>query len=217
MVAAHLVAADLIAAARRLDAAGLNHNASGNASVRTAEGILVTPTGIPAGALAPQDVVLLDPDGTPIGGTRRPTSEWQLHVAIMARRPDVTAVVHTHSPEATAAATLRRPVPPVHYVAARFAGPGGALPCADYATYGSAALAAAVLATLGQHGRACLMANHGAVALAGDLDAAVALAIDLEWLCGVHRRARQLGDPMVLAPEEIARVATLFEGYGQPG
>lgn len=211
---------DLVAAARQLDDSGLNHNSSGNLGVRVGQAVLVTPTGIPAAALTPGDGVLLDLDGHPIDGDRLPTSEWQLHVEILRRRPDVGAIVHTHSPEATAAAVLRRPVPAVHYVAARFATvaadtPAG-LPCAPYATYGTAELAAGVADTLGPHGLACLMANHGAVVLADDLAKGVALARDLEWLCGVHRRASQLGDPVALADAEITRVAEKFAAYGQP-
>lgn len=211
----------LVAAARRLEDSGLNHNSSGNLGVRVGDGVLVTPTGIPAHALTPADGVLLDPDGRPVDGHRLPTSEWQLHVEVLRRRPDVGAIVHTHSPEATAAAVLRRAVPPVHYVVARFATvnsdtPAG-LPCAPYATYGTAELATGVADTLGPHGLACLMANHGAVVLADDLVTGVALALDLEWLCGVHRRALQQGDPVALEDAEVARVAGRFASYGQVG
>lgn len=207
---------ELVDAARRLDAAGLNVNSSGNLSVRVGDDrLLVTPSGIPPTVMTADDQVLLDLDGTPVGSPRRvATSEWRLHVAVATARPDVRAIVHTHSPEATAAAALARAVPAVHYVVARFG--GHELPCAPYATYGTAELATLVADTLGDDGRACLMANHGAVTVADDLDRAVALALDVEWLCGVHRRARQLGDPVVLDPQEIARVARLFARYGQP-
>jgi L-fuculose-phosphate aldolase len=134
-------------------------------------------------------------------------------VAVLAARPDVGAVVHTHSPELTALACLGRPVQAIHYVIAR-AG-GSEVPCAPYATYGSAELAASVVATLGA-GWACLMANHGVLTVGVTLDAAVALAADLEWLAGVHRRAVGMGTPVVLPDDEIARVAVLFETYGQP-
>jgi L-fuculose-phosphate aldolase len=204
----------LVEVARRLDDAGLNHNSSGNLSVRTDRGIVVSPSGIPAHVLAPDDCVVLDDDGVALDRQHRaPTSEWWLHVALH-RRGDVDAVVHTHSPEATAAATLARPVPAVHYVVARFG--STSLPCSPYATYGTAELAEQVVATLGTHGRACLMANHGAVAVGADLSSAMALALDVEWLCGVHRRACQLGEPRVLGDDEIERVARLFAGYGQP-
>jgi L-fuculose-phosphate aldolase len=203
----------LVDAARRLDDAGLNHNATGNLSVRVPRGILVTPTGIAAPALVPDDCVVLDAEGQSLdAGARVPTSEWQLHVALY-RREDVGAVVHTHSLEAAAVAALGQPVPAVHYVVARFG--GTTLPCAPYATYGSSELAEFVAATLGERGRACLMANHGAVTAGADLRSAISLGIDVEWLCGLYRRARQLGDPVVLDDAELARVADRFRGYGQ--
>ena len=204
----------LVGAARRLEESGLNHNASGNLSLRADRGILVTPTGIPASLMEPDDGVMLAADGTPLdAGARLPTSEWRLHLALY-RRPDVGAVVHTHSPEATAAGSLRRAVPAVHYVVARFG--GSTLPCAPYATYGTDELVQAVVATLGASGLACLMANHGAVAVGPDLPTAASLATDVEWLCGVWRRARQLGTPEILDDAEIAGVGERFRTYGQP-
>ncbi len=204
----------LVAASAQLAAAGLNVNASGNLSVRVAGGLLVTPSGIAPDDLAADDCVLLDVEGRPVGPPSRiPTSEWRLHVELYRRRPDVAAIVHTHSPEATAAATLGRPVPAVHYVVARFG--GSTLECAPYATYGSSELAASVADTLGDRRTACLMANHGAICVAGELAVAIALALDVEWLCGVHRRAVAMGAPEVLDDGEIERVASRFASYGQ--
>lgn len=203
----------LVDATRRLDASGLNVNASGNLSVRVDDGIVVTPSGVKPAAMGPSDCVLLAPDGTLArDGELVPTSEWRLHVELY-RRADIGAVVHTHSLEATAASTLGTAVPAVHYVVARFG--AAELPCAPYATYGTSDLAENVASTLGDRGTACLMANHGAVAVGADLDAAMTLALDVEWLCGVHRRAIATGVPHVLAGAEIARVADRFHTYGQ--
>jgi L-fuculose-phosphate aldolase len=198
----------------RLDAAGLNHGITGNVSVRIDGGMLVTPTGIRAHDLRPEDMVALLDDGSPRDpGGRLPTSEWRLHVALY-RRPSVGAIVHTHSLEATAAATRRVHVPAVHYVVAAFG--GTILPCAAYATYGSQELADSVAATLGDRYTACLMANHGAVAVAAGLQAAVSRVQDVEWLCGVWRRAKEMGGPVVIDDAELARVAERFRTYGQP-
>ncbi len=200
--------------ARRLERDGLNHDATGNLSVRIDGGILVTPTGIPARDLRPEDCVALRDDGSPRDPDGLlPTSEWRLHIELY-RRPGVAAVVHTHSLEATAAASIGRAVPAIHYVVARFG--GTVLPCAAYATYGSRELAASVAQTLGDRFSACLMANHGAVAVGADLERAASLATDLEWLCGVWRRARELGEPVVLDDAEIERVAARLGTYGQP-
>jgi L-fuculose-phosphate aldolase len=205
----------LVAAMHELDARGLNHGSSGNASIRVDDRLIVTPTGIPSAVLTAADMVLIDLDGRPgRPGQRRPTSEWPLHVRLARARPDATAIVHTHSPEATAASTLRRPVPAVHYVVARFG--ATELPCAPYATYGTDELADHVVGTLGDRGTACLMANHGAIAIGPDLGAALALAVEVEWLCGVARRARQLGEPVALDAAEIERVAERLATYGQP-
>lgn len=203
----------VVAAARRLEALGLNQGTSGNVGQRIEGGVLVTPTGVAPAGMEPDHVVALDCRGVPRDGQLRPTSEWQLHVAVLTARPGVVAVVHTHSPEATAIACLRRPLPAVHYVIAR-AG-GSVVPCAAYATYGSADLAANVVDALGT-GWACLMANHGLVAVGATLDAAVALAADVEWLAGVYRRTLALGEAVVLPDDEIARVAALLRTYGQP-
>ena len=205
----------LVETARRLDDDGLNHDATGNLSIRIDGGILVTPTAIPSRDLRPEDAVTLAADGAPRDpGGRLPTSEWRLHVALYRRR-EVGAVVHTHSLEATAAAIVGRPVPAVHYVVARFG--GVVLPVSPYATYGTQELADAVATTLGGRYRACLMSNHGAVAVGGDLATAASLARDVEWLCGVWRRARELGDPVILDDAEIERVAARLATYGQRG
>jgi L-fuculose-phosphate aldolase len=205
----------LVDAVRHLDAIGLNVNAAGNVSVRVPRGVLVTPSGVPPQDMTAGDGVVLSLDGEPLDSdTRVPTSEWRLHTELHRHRPEVGAFVHTHSPEATAAAARGAAVPAVHYVVARFGAP--VLPCAPYATYGTAELATSVVDTLGEHGTACLMANHGAIALGADLDAALALARDVEWFCGVYRRACQLGEPITLPDAEIARVAERFSGYGQP-
>jgi L-fuculose-phosphate aldolase len=203
----------VVAAMRELERLGLNHGTAGNVGVRTATGLLVTPSGIPPGRLTADDVVELAPDGAPRPGQRRPTSEWRIHVDVLAARPDVHAVVHTHSPEATAAACRRSPLPAVHYVVARTG--DVAVPCAAYATFGTVELSANVLAALGA-GRAALMANHGMVALGADLEAAVLLALDVEWLARVVRLAHAGPGPVhVLPDEEIAVVAERFGRYGQ--
>ncbi len=204
----------LVETAQRLDADGLNHDATGNLSVRIDGGILVTPTGIPSRELRPEDNVALLADGSQRDAdSRLPTSEWRLHLA-QYRRQGVGAVVHTHSLEATAAAVIRQPVPAVHYLVAAFG--GSVLPVSPYATYGTQELADNVATTLGERYRACLMANHGAVAVGANLRGAATRARDIEWLCGVWRRARELGDPVILDEAELDRVGERFKTYGQP-
>ncbi len=208
--------AAVVACAQRLDRLGLNHASAGNVGLRWGDGALVTPSGVPAADLRPDDVVRLDADGRPAPGQLRPTTEWRIHRDVLRARPDVTAVVHTHSPEATAVACLRVELPAVHYAVAR-AG-AASVPCAEYATYGTEELSVSVLATLDRAGTsACLMANHGVLTTGADLDAALATAVEIEWVARVWRLAKSHGDRVhVLDGAEMARVVEQLRDYGQP-
>lgn len=202
----------LCATARRMSELGLTPGLSGNASARTATGFLVTPSAMPYGDLRPDDLVELRADGSARPGQRTPSSEWQLHRDLYAGRPDVDAIVHTHSLYCTSIACLRRPLPAVHYMIA-LAGTDE-VACADYATYGSAELAANVLRAL-NGADACLMANHGMVALGKTLDAALRLAAELETVAGHYWHAAAIGTPHVLSTDEIHRVRHKFATHGQ--
>jgi L-fuculose-phosphate aldolase len=198
-----------------MSALGLTPGMSGNVSVRSERGLLVTPSGMPYDELQADDTVQLADDGTARPGQRAPTTEWRLHRDILAARGDVHAIVHTHSLFCTALSMLRRPLPAVHYsiVLANT----DEVPCADYATFGSAELATSVVAGL-RGGNACLMANHGMLAVGPDLVAATALAVEVEWLARVVRLTRShAAEPHVLPDGEIARVMDRLGTYGQPG
>lgn len=201
----------VVAICRRMNALGINQGTSGNVSVRAGDGFLISPSGIPYDSLAPEQVVEMDLDGGYFGDWR-PSSEWRLHTDIYASRPEAGAIVHTHSPHATALACLRQDVPAFHYMVAAAGGP--TLRCAEYATFGTKELSVHMLKAL--EGRsACLLANHGAVAFGADLDAALALAVEVESLCRQYILARQLGTPVVLDPAEMTRILKLFESYGK--
>ncbi len=201
------------AVARRLETLGLTRGSSGNVSVRTPRGFLITPTGMTPGALRPADIVQCDGTGTPAPRQRVPSSEWRIHRDLYAARADLGAVVHTHSPYATAIACLREPLPAVHYMIA--AAGGADVRCAEYATFGSAELSAGVLRALDGR-RACLLANHGAVAVGGDLESAVRLAVEVEHVAFVFWLARCAGSPSILDAQEMRRVLERFRSYGQP-
>jgi len=204
----------IVATARGMNAAGINRAKAGNVSARHASGdggFLVTPSAIPYERLRPEDVVAMSPAGVPHGG-QVPSSEWRFHRDIYASRPDAQAIVHAHAPFCTTLACLGRGIPPFHYMVA-LAG-GRDIRCAPYATFGSQALADGVLAALDGR-RACLMANHGMVAFAGDLEHALQLAIEVESLAEMYWRALQIGEPALLEDDEMARVAAKFATYGQ--
>jgi len=204
---------ELCATAKRMSAMGLTPGMSGNVSVRSPGGLIVTPSGIPYDELVADDGVEVALDGTARPGQRTPTSEWRLHRDLLAARPDVEAIVHTHSLFCTTIATLRRPIPAIHYMIV-LAG-SDEIPCADYATYGSAELATAAVRALGA-GHACLLANHGMVALGGSLASALRLAAEVETLASQYWHAAQLGVPHVLDHDELLRVNAKFAAYGQP-
>jgi len=201
----------VVDAARRLEVRGLNRGASGNVSVRMTNGFLVTPSGVPYDHLQPHQVVAVEADGR-FEGRWKPSSEWRFHRDIYAARPEVGAIVHTHPPFATSLSCLGRGIPAFHYMVAVAGGPD--IRCAPYATFGSQALSDAAVSALEER-LACLLANHGAIAVGADLDAAVALAEEVEGLAETYWRALQAGEPVVLSDAEMAVVLAQFAGYGR--
>lgn len=203
----------IIAAAQALDTQGFMPSKSGNVSARTARGFCITPSGLLYAATTPDDLVEVALDGATLAGQRRPSSEWQMHAAIYAARPDAQAIVHTHSPLATALSCAREGIPPFHYMVA-YAG-GGDIRCADYATFGTAELAANAVAALAGR-RATLLANHGVIAFGATLAGAKTLAEEVENLARQFLALRAAGLPPVLLPDdEIERVLRQFRGYGR--
>lgn len=198
------------ACARRSVALGLNQGTSGNVSARSPEGFWITPSGRDMTGLGATDMVAMDMAGQAPEG-QKPSSEWRFHRDIYAAFPEARAVVHAHSPHAVTLACLRRGLPPFHYMVA-LAG-GKDIRCAPYATFGTQALSDAVIAAL-QGRRACLMANHGLVAWGASLDGALALALEVEALCGQYLGACQVGLPVLLTDAEMDAVLVRFKDYG---
>jgi L-fuculose-phosphate aldolase len=207
------LAGRVLATARAMNASGINRGSAGNVSARCEGGFIITPTGMAYEDCTAADMVKVGADGTVSREARRkPSSEWRFHRDIYAARPEAGAVVHTHSPFATALACQELGVPAFHYMVARF---GGAdVRCADYATFGSQKLSDAIIAALG--GRcACLMAHHGMLVFGRDCDHALALAVELETLCEQYWRVLQLGAPKLLPVDEMTCVLAKFASYGQ--
>ena len=199
----------LLDVTRRCARSGLNHGATGNVSVRTTAGFLITPSGVPPDGLSEESMIELALDGT--AGPGKPSSEWRLHAAIYASRSDVGAVVHSHPPFSTTIACLRQAIPPVHYMLAITG--GTEVRCSRYATFGTAELSAAALEALGQS-RACLLANHGLVTTAPDLETAYRIAVEVETVAEYWWRAKAVGEPVLLSNAEMDEAVTKFrEGY----
>ncbi len=186
---------------------------SGNLSVRDGDGFIVTPASLPYAALTETDPVRVSRDGSVAPGQRRPSSEWHLHAAIHAARLDAMAVVHTHSPQATALSCARRGIPAFHYMVQMAGGP---IRCAEHATFGTQALAESAVRAL-EGRRAALLANHGVVAIGATLAAAEALAREVENLATQYLTLLAAGlEPVLLNDAEMAEVAGRFAEYGRP-
>ncbi len=205
--------AEVIAACRDLTRLGLSYGTSGNISVRLdAQRFFISPSGMAYDALKPADVPLMDFKGR-WSGRHRPSSEWRFHRDIYASRERVGAIVHTHSPRATSLACTGRGIPAFHYMVA-VAG-GADIRCAPYHTFGSQELSDAAIAALKDR-NACLLANHGVIALGADAHAALALAGEIENLAAQYCAALTLGDVRLLDEAEMRRVAEKFRTYGKP-
>jgi L-fuculose-phosphate aldolase len=203
---------EIIAVAQDLDRAGLVPNKSGNVSCRVPRGFLVTPAGVPYRDLVAGDIAEVPLQGAPDASGPRPSSEWRMHAAIYASKPEAAAIVHTHSPQATALACAGRGIPPFHYMIALA---GGDIRCMPYATFGTAELAETAVAGL-EGRRATLLGNHGVIAIGGSLNEAHAVAVEVENLAGEYLAMLSAGlEPRLLDDDELARVIDKFADYGR--
>lgn len=204
----------LIATACATNSLGLNQGTAGNVSARTPEGFLITPSGLPFDQLVPEHVVEMDLEGQVASDQIEPSSEWRFHRDILVNRPEVGAVLHVHSPYATALACAHREIPAFHYMVA-VAG-GKTIPCAPYAAFGTQALSDNVLAAL-ENRHACLLANHGMVAVGPSLEEALRLTKEVEELARQYHLSLQIGGPVILSDEAMTIVLEKFKTYGRKG
>lgn len=202
----------LVSTAKQMSALGLTPGMSGNVSVRSPNGFIVTPSGMPYPDLTSDDAVEIKLDGTIRPGQKTPSTEWRLHRDILGARQDVQAIVHTHSMFSTTISMLRRPIPAVHYMVVLSG--SDEIPCAEYATFGSEQLALNAVSAL-RGGDACLLANHGMVALGSSLASALRLAAEVETLAAQYWHAASIGSPHVLDGTELRKVRDRFAEYGQ--
>ncbi|TIT11870.1 MAG: L-fuculose-phosphate aldolase [Mesorhizobium sp.] len=200
----------IIDACIEMNALGINQGTSGNISCRHGEGMLISPTSTPYDTLVPEDIVFMGWDGE-VDGRLPPSSEWHFHLDIMKARPEVNAVVHAHPTYCTTIAIMGRKIPAIHYMVA-VAG-GNDIRCAPYATFGTAELSAhAVEALRGR--KACLLAQHGMIAIGSSLAQAMWLAVEVETLARQYHGALQIGEPPILSDEEIENVIKRMASYG---
>ncbi len=199
---------------RRLLTDGLTTGTGGNLSValRTQNLIVITPSGIDYDQLRIDDISLIDFDGRRLAG-EKPSSEWHLHSALYRQRPEINAVVHTHSRFATTLALLHKPLPACHYLI-------GVAGCkevrvAPYATFGTPELAEKTVTALGSNDRCILMANHGLIAIGNELEQAYHTALYIEEVAELYHRTLTIGNPVILSDREMEEALIRFQSYGR--
>jgi len=207
----------LLKTVQKLVKLGLNKGTAGNCSVRFEGGFLVTPSGMAVEDMTPQSMVQMAFDGSfeqnKTQPNIKPTSEWRFHRDILANRPEINAVIHTHSQFATTLACLHKSILPFHYMIAVTG--ADTIRCAPYALFGTQVLSDHALAAL-YHSKACLLANHGMIALGRDLDDALAVTVEVENLCEQYWRILQINpNPPLLTEQEMRDVFQQFRGYGK--
>lgn len=202
---------ELVEACQNMSRLGINKGTAGNVSVRHGNGILISPTGVAYDKLTPEHVVAMNWDAT-FEGDVLPSSEWRFHRDILKARPDLNAIVHTHSTNATTVSILEKDIPAIHYSIA--ATGSSRIRCAPYEIFGSQELADSALEAL-KGRRACLLAHHGVIAGHVSIARALALAVTVEELATQYLACLPMGEPPVLNDAQIAEVLEKFKTYGQ--
>lgn len=191
---------------------GLTTGTGGNISAQSSEHVAISPSGMPYDEIEPEDVPIVDLRGDVLAGDREPSSEYRMHTDVLRERDDVGGVVHTHSPYASTFASLGEPIPASHYLIAFV---GDQVPVAPYETYGTAELAEAALEVLGKEYNACLLENHGVLAVGESVEGAFEVALMTEYCARIHYQAISVGEPTLLPDEEIDTLLDRFADYGQ--
>lgn len=183
----------------------------GNISVYNSEKNLmaITPSGMDYFELKPEDIVVLSLDGKKIDSNRKPSSEYDMHRIFYQKRKDITAVVHTHSRFATTLACLNWSIPPLHYLTAYC---GKEVSCSSYVQFGTYELAESAYKTMGEN-YACLLGNHGLLAVGNSLPYAFDVAQQIEFLSELYYRSKTVGNPVLLDDTQITSVLESFQTY----
>lgn len=205
---------DLISTVLKMNEMGINQGTSGNAAVRLDDGYLITPSSMTYEDITPEDVVFkqIGGESRSPNGLRKPSSEWRFHEDIFVARKDVEAIVHTHGKAVMTIACLRKDVPAFHYMIGVTG--GKTIRCAPYETFATQELSDVVVTAM-EGRKACLLANHGQIAVGGNLKQALSLALEVETLCEVYWRTLVAGGAETLSDQEMDEVLAKFnKGYG---
>lgn len=197
-----------------LNRKGLNHGATGNLSCRNNDTFIITPSGINLENLNTEAMVEVGINGKVINSKKnhKPSSEWLFHRDIYASREDINAIVHTHSVFSSTLSVLGESIPPFHYMIA-VAG-GDSIRCSDYALFGTQALSNNIIVAIKQR-KACLISNHGMIAIGKDLNEATNIAIEVEHLAQIYVQAKMIGIPKLLNDSQMREVIDKFKTYGE--
>ncbi len=203
---------EIIATCLKMEELGINQGTSGNVSHRAKDGLLITPSGISYDLLKPKDIVFVPfSSKESYKGEYPPSSELDFHFDILKAKPEINCVLHNHSTYATAMAICRQEIPAHHYMVA--VGGGYKIPCADYATFGTAELSLNAIKALKGY-NACLLANHGVITTGISLKKALWIAVEVENLAKQYILAKQIGEPTILPDEEMKKILQAFQSYG---
>ena len=206
----------LVEFGKKMVTSNLTKGTGGNISIYNSNKNLVaiTPSGIDYFQTKPEDIVLIDLEGTVIEGNRKPSSEFKMHSIFYKNRKkdNINAVVHTHSIFATTIATLNWEIPSLHYLVA-FA--GIKVPCTKYVTYGTSELAENAYKTMGDEYKAVLLANHGLLSIGKNIGEAFSIAEIIEFMAEIYYRTKCIGDPVILDKKEMEMMIEKFKTYGQ--
>jgi|TARA_Y100000992_G_scaffold218646_1_gene151275 L-fuculose-phosphate aldolase len=210
---------EVIKYAQKLNSTNLSPLRSGNVSVRVirdnVEGFFLTPSGKRYEDLIPDDIVFLslkeEYDNLKLFNTSlNPSSEWRFHQDIYRKKIEAKAIVHAHSPHATAVSVHGKSIPAFHYMVA-LAG-GDDIKCAEYATFGTTELSKNIINALEKR-KACLMSNHGQVAFGTNLKQAFELAEEVENICHQYIIALKIGNPKILSSTEMNKILDKIKHY----
>lgn len=203
----------IIAYGKKLVEDGHTRGTSGNISVfdREQKLMAITPSGIDFFELSDEDIVILDMDGQVVEGSRKPSSEWYMHLIQYQNRDDINAVIHGHTIYGTVLSCLRETLPASHYM---IAVAGRDVRVAEYATFGTEALAQNALKGMANR-KAVFLANHGILAGESDLAKAYSVVEEVEYCAKLYCIAKSIGEPVILSDEEMTLMAEKFKTYGQ--
>lgn len=203
---------EIVTTVQDFNVSGISIGTSGNVSIRYENGFLITPTGVAYDDLTSNDIIHCNTEGQVLSGKLKPSSEWPFHAAIYTKRNDVNAIVHTHPPYSTGLACNRKPIPAFNYMIA-IAG-GDSIRCADYATFGTQNLSINIVDALIDR-KACLLANHGMVAVGDSIMSAYKLAHEVEMLAKQYCISLSCGEPVLLDKAEMKIIIEKFYQYGK--